>query len=174
MQRLVTLLAMTLATVLMLAPYPVAARETTHVTGGGTGTFGADLDGDGEIDGSQFGMGVVISGSTASGHFECLMAGRSDILGLPLMAVEGKVDNAIVNADGSVSFSGTASVNLANGDILRDVPFEVTITAGGPGAGTLQLTVIGVFDGVPGDTISGNGNYDLPLETVTSGQIKIH
>jgi hypothetical protein len=36
------------------------------------------------------------------------------------------------------------------------------------------LTVIGAFDGVPGDTIPGNGNYDLPVETVATGQIRIH
>ena len=54
------------------------------------------------------------------------------------------------------------------------MPFTVRVTAGGPGVGTLQLTVIGAFDGVPGDTKPGNGNYDLPVETVRSGQIKIH
>jgi hypothetical protein len=40
--------------------------------------------------------------------------------------------------------------------------------------GRMQLTVSGVFDGVPGDTIPGNGNYDLPVETVATGLIKIH
>ena len=45
--------------------------------------------------------------------------------------------------------------------------------AGGPGVGQLQLTVIGAFDGVPGDTTTGNGNYDLPPETVATGQISI-
>ena len=145
------------------------------MSGGGSGTFGADLDGDGDIDGSQFGMGVSIFGTgSAKGHFECLMAGNSDILGLPLMAVEGKVTTGSVNANGSATFSGVARVNLGNGVIFKGVPFVVTVTAGGPGIGTLQLTVIGAFDGVPGDTSPGNGNYDLPVETVDSGQIKIH
>jgi hypothetical protein len=35
----------------------------------------------------------------------------------------------------------------------------------------MQLTVIGAFDKVPGDTIPGNNNYDLPAETVATGQI---
>lgn len=154
---------------------PVDAQVTVRVTGGGTGTFGADLDGDGDIDGSQFGMGVTISASgSAKGHFLCLMAGRSDILGLPLMAVEGKVNDGSVNDGGSATFSGVATINLGNGQIFREVPFAVTVTAGGPGVGTLQLTVIGAFDGVPGDTLVGNGNYDLPVETVASGRIKIH
>jgi len=30
------------------------------------------------------------------------------------------------------------------------------------------------FDRVPGDAVPGNGNYDLPVETVATGQIKIH
>jgi len=53
------------------------------------------------------------------------------------------------------------------------VPFQVVLHAGGPGVGQLQLTVIGAFDGVPGDTTTGNGNYDLPPETVATGQISI-
>jgi hypothetical protein len=103
------------------------------------------------------------------------MAGRSDILGLHLMAVQGQVTEGHVNPDGSVTFSGDdGTVNLGNGTIFRGVPFVVKVTAGGPGVGTLQLTVIGAFDGVPGDTNVGNGDYDLPVETVRSGRIKIH
>ncbi len=144
------------------------------VNGGGQGTFGADLDGDGDIDGSHFGIGVSIyRDGSAKGHFECLMAGNADILGLPLMAVGGKVNNGSANANGSATFGGIATVNLGNGQIFRGVPFSVTVRAGGPGVGSLTLTVIGVFDGVPGDTKVGNGNYDLPTETVASGQIKM-
>ena len=102
------------------------------------------------------------------------MAGRSDILGLPVMAVQGPVRSGGVNGDGSVTFSGVGTVNLGNGTIFNGIPFNVTVTAGGPGVGTLQPTVMGAFDGVPGDTLPGNGNYDLPVETVASGRIKIH
>jgi len=38
---------------------------------------------------------------------------------------------------------------------------------------TIGLTVMGAFDGVGGDMIVGNGNYDLPVETVSSGHIRI-
>jgi hypothetical protein len=38
----------------------------------------------------------------------------------------------------------------------------------------MRLTVIGAFDGVAGDQIPSNGNYDLPTETVENGQIDIH
>jgi hypothetical protein len=53
------------------------------------------------------------------------------------------------------------------------VQFSVRLTAGGPGVGGLQLTVLGAFDGVPGDVAPGNGNYDLPAETVASGGIRV-
>ncbi len=143
------------------------------VRGGGQGTFGTDLDGDGDIDGSHFGISIsIFENGSAKGHFNCLMAGNADILGLPIMSVEGKIINGSSNSNGA-TFSGTATVNLGNGTMFKNVPFSVTVTAGGPGAGTLQLTVIGAFDGVPGDTNVGNGNYDLPTETVATGQIKI-
>jgi len=50
----------------------------------------------------------------------------------------------------------------------------VLVTAGAQGTGTMQLTVIGVFDGVPGDTLIGDGDYSLPVETVATGLISIH
>jgi len=164
---LVTAMAMT-----YWLPGFASAAGLTRVIGGGTGTFDADLDGDGRIDGSQFGIGVVILGNgVASGHFLCLMAGRSQILGLHLMSVQGQVTGGVLNADGTAMFSGTAAVNLGDGTIFQGVPFRVSVSAGGPGSGTLQLTVVGAFDGVPGDTVPGNSNYDLPPETVRSGQI---
>ena len=159
----------------------VAAAPPVQITGGGAGTFAADLDGDGDVDGSQFGIGVrLLGGGEARGHFECLMAGRSDILGLGLMAVQAKITDGSVNG-GSATFSGTATILLTRSTLpgvpegkFTEVPVEVTVTPGGPGVGTLTLTVIGAFDGAPGDTLVGNDNYDLPVETVLSGQIKIH
>jgi hypothetical protein len=159
---------------LMALPLQALAQSGVRVSGGGAGTFGADLDGDGDIDGSRFGMGVVISGGSVRGHFQCLMAGDSDFLGLHLMAVEGKVTSGSANLSvGMATFAGVATVNLANGTQSRGVPFAVSVVEGGPGAATLTLTVVGAFDGVPGDTVVGNGNYDLPTETVTRGRISI-
>ena len=65
-------------------------------------------------------------------------------------------------------------MNLANGTVFRGVPFTVTVSAGGPGVGTMQLTVVGAFDGVPGDTIPGDNNYSLPVQTVVTGLIAIN
>jgi hypothetical protein len=45
-------------------------------------------------------------------------------------------------------------VNLGNGEQFRGVPFVVTVTAGGPGVGTLH-SVVGGFDRAPGDTTPG-------------------
>lgn len=173
MRRACTLVTLALGVTLGLLPAPAAAAGPTVVSGGGAGSFFADPDGDGDVDGSRFGFGVLVwGGGVASGHFECLMAGDSDILGLSLMAVEGNVTSGSASG-GTATFSGTASVNLGNGTIFTGVPFTVSVAAGGPGTGSLTLTVIGAFDGVPGDTAPGNGNYDLPAETVTSGGISI-
>jgi len=155
-----------------------SSAHTVQVTGGGTTTFGADLDGDGDVDGSHFGFAAVIaSDGSARGHFTCLMAGNANFLGLHLMAVQGPVTSGAL--DGR-SFSGIATVKVLNAfgrgvqSTFRDIPFVVAVTPGGPGVATLQLTVLRVFDGVPGDVTTGNGNYDLARETLTTGQITIH
>jgi hypothetical protein len=174
MQRLVLSVLAILFGAIAPAPTIAVPQPSTEVSGGGTGTFNADVDGDGDIDGSHFGMDVLLNGdASAHGYFLCLMAGDTDFLGLNLMAVEGRVHAGTVNADQTVSFSGVGTVNLGKMGSLRGVPFSVTVTGGGPGVGTLKLTVIGAFDGVPGDTITGNGNYDLPVETVSSGLINV-
>lgn len=173
MRSCTMLIALVLLTAVALVPPVALADRPTVINGGGTGTFGADLDGDGDIDGSHFGLGVVIRGDgSVRGHFQCLMAGNADILGLPLMAVEGKVLTASVSGSSAV-VSGIATVNLGNGVKFGNVPFSVILTPGGPGTGSLRLTVLGAFDGVPGDTAPGNGNYDLPTEIVSAGQIRM-
>ena len=173
----VLLFTIALAAAVAWATPAGGAGSPLNVTGGGTGTFGADLDPgiDPDIDGSHFGLGVVFAGGTARGHFECQMAGNADILGLPLMAVEGKVTGGWANAVvGTAMLEGVATVNLANGTRFPNVRYQVRLGAGGPGVGRLQLTVLGAFDGVPGDAAPGNGNYDLPVETVATGQITVH
>ena len=164
-----------LAVALLLATSSASGHASTIVSGGGQGTYGGDFDGNGSVDGSHFGMGVVISpGGAAQGHFLCQMAGNVPFLGLKLMSVEGRVTSGSVDAvAGTASFTGVARVNLANGTVFTGVPFQVFVKAGGPGTGGITLSVIGAFDGVPGDTAPGNGNYDLPDETVTSGGISL-
>jgi hypothetical protein len=153
-----------------------AAPRGVQTTGGGTTTFGQDLDGNGAINLSHFGFTAVIaSDGSAQGHFMCLMAGNAEILGLKLMAVQGPV--TFGSADGT-SFGGTATVKVFGGNgqnsAFANVPYSVVVTPGGAGVGTLQMTVSGVFDGVAGDGVIGNGNYDLAKETLRSGRITIH
>jgi hypothetical protein len=175
MRRLLAV-ALMLAAAIALPAASAGGQASTVVSGGGQGTFGGDFDGDGSVDGTHFGIGVVLSaGGGAQGHFLCLMAGNVPFLGLKLMQVEGRVTAGSANvAAGTASFSGVARVNLGNGVIFTSTPFRVSVRAGGPGIGGVTLTVVGAFDGVPGDTSPGNGNYDLPAETVTSGQITIN
>jgi hypothetical protein len=155
-----------------------AAPHSVQATGGGTTTFGQDLDGNGAINLSHFGFTAVIaSDGSAHGHFMCLMAGNAEILGLKLMAVQGPV--TFGSADGT-SFGGTATVKVfhafGNGreSMFANVPYSVVVAPGGAGVGTLKMTVFGVFDGVAGDGVIGNGNYDLAKETLRSGRITIH
>src|SRR6476620_3773095 len=69
-----------------------AAPHAVQATGGGTTTFGRDLDGNGAINLSHFGFTAVIaSDGSAHGHFMCIMAGNAEFLGLKLMAVQGPV-----------------------------------------------------------------------------------
>jgi hypothetical protein len=139
-------LAPTSATV----PLPIA-------NGGGNGTF------DGSTPGSHFGFGVVF-GSPASGHFECNMAGNAPFDGLRVMAVEGRIDAGAVNtAAGTGWFSGPGTLHIDSQ--TTQVNFYVTIHAGGPGVGTLQLTVT---------TPSGSPIAAFPPETVMTGRISIN
>src|SRR5439155_1968333 len=108
------------------ASLPLEAARRVHVIGGGQGTFGSDLDGDGDIDGSHFGIGVEIVGTDAKGHFTCLMAGNKDFLGLHLMLVEGTVESGAANpVVGSAVFRGSGTLHIDENK--QDVKVVVTI-----------------------------------------------
>jgi hypothetical protein len=167
MKRLLFLSA-TLLAAGFISPPAAPAGSAIVVNGGGTGSWTPV----GVPPASQFGMGVrVLEGGAASGHFECLMSGRSAFPGFQLMAVQGRV-NAGTATDTTASFSGVGTLlyNFEGGDgrtQSADVTFSVNVTEGGRGVGTLQLTVFGV-PFVPG------GIAAFPPEWVSSGQIAIH
>ncbi len=155
MKRLLVALA-SLVAAGILAPMSISA-PVAIVNGGGNGTF------DGSTPGSHFGLGVVY-GSSVSGHFECNMAGNAPFDGLHLMAVEGQVTAGAVDvAAGTGSFSGPGILHVDSQ--TTPVNFYVTIHAGGPGVGKLQLTVT---------TRTGAPVASFPPETVMTGQISIH
>jgi len=157
MVKKLLLAAAVLLTIGVLGPATAVAGAPMVVSGGGTGTF------DGIHPGSQFGMGVVYRGGSVQGHFNCVMAGRSAFAGLRLMKVDGQVTAGSADAAaGTATFSGIGTLHMDNAK--SRVGFTVNLTRGGPGVGTLQLTV----DGPP------VGLFPLPLEHVASGQISVH
>jgi hypothetical protein len=146
----VALVALTLSVV------PGNAQGAYHVDGGGTAAGATSM--------SQFGFGITGgSGDSVSGHFNCLMAGRSAMteMGLSLMSVKGPVTDATITADG-VTFGGVGAVVMNSTQSSKpetlSAPYSVIVTPGGAGQGTLTLMVAGfVF-----------------AETLTSGQISLH
>jgi hypothetical protein len=155
MKRLVSALAVLLAAY-ALVPAASSAAGPVAATGGGRGTV------DGVRAFSDFGFSLTrSSGGAVEGHFNCLMAGSSQFPGFTLMAVRGQVTQATMGAS-SASFDGVGMF-LAPGVFDKSAAtFHVEVTAGGPGVGTLHLTLLTPMF------------FDLPVEHVLHGQISIH
>jgi hypothetical protein len=137
----------------VLVPAAAAAGPAV-ANGGGHGT-------DGTRPFSQFGFGVTRSADgSVQGHFNCLMAGATQFPGFTLMAVRGQVTSGTIGS-GSASFDGAGMFQTGNQGKLP-ATFHVDVTAGGPGVGTLHLTLLTPFF------------FDLPIEQVMDGQISIH
>jgi hypothetical protein len=156
-RKLILATVAVLFTLAALASGGAIARAPVVLSGGGTGTF------DGVDPGSQFGMGVVFRGGSVQGHFNCVMAGRSAFDGLRLMKVSGQVSGGSADrATGTATFSGIGRLQMDRAE--SQVAFTVDVTSGGPGTGTLQLTVNGPPVGL----------FSLPVEHVATGHISIH
>jgi hypothetical protein len=87
------------------------------------------------------------------------MAGSSQFPGFTLMAVRGQVTSATISGS-AASFDGVGMFQTGNQG-KSPATFRVAVTAGGPGVGTLHLTLVTPF------------LFDLPLEHVLDGQISI-
>jgi hypothetical protein len=88
------------------------------------------------------------------------MAGATQFPGFTLMAVRGQVTSGTISSS-SASFDGTGMF-LAPGVLDKSAAtFHVEVTAGGPGVGTLHLTLLTPFF------------FDMPIEHVMDGQISI-
>ena len=155
MKRLVGAFAVLLAAC-ALVPAASSAAGPAAATGGGRGTI------DGVHAFSDFGFSVMrSSGGAIEGHFNCLMAGSSQFPGFTLMAVRGQVTHATMGGS-TASFDGVGMF-LAPGVFDKSAAtFHVEVTAGGPGVGTLHLTLLTPMF------------FDLPVEHVLHGQISIH
>src|SRR5881392_1676792 len=135
---------------------PAAAQDAVGVTGAGEATFpdGASFNGI-SLKGLTLGQGMFIApDGSATGQFQAVLLGSS-LLGTPQnITVEGEVGSGSVGADGSATFSGTATVDMGDGTLpLSGVPFTVTASAGSLG---LILNAVA-----------------LPTATVTAGSITI-
>jgi hypothetical protein len=142
-----------LLTALALAPTAFAAGPSA-ANGGGRGAV------NGTTPFSQFGFGVTkgVDGSI-HGSFNCLMAGSSQFPGFTLMAVRGQVTTAVIG-QGAASFDGVGMLQTGP-DGKFPATFHVDVTEGGPGVGTLELTLITPFP------------FPMPLEHVLAGRISI-
>jgi hypothetical protein len=105
--------------------------------GGGTATF----DDGREPNTTPFGLAVNIrEDGTAMGHWMCLVPN--------IVVVSGHITMGMLNGDGSVTFGGLAEIDFIAGPRLTDIPFHVTVWAGGPGIGRFlfEVPVFGVAD----------------------------
>ena len=152
MRRFCSAIAVLVATC-ALVPAASAAGPTV-ANGGGRGTD------DGVHAFSQFGFNVTRSADgSVAGHFNCLMAGSSQFPGFTLMAVRGQVTSATISGS-AASFDGVGMFQTGNQG-KSPATFHVDVTPGGPGVGTLHLTLLTPF------------LFDLPIEHVLNGQISI-
>ena len=139
----------------VLSASPAVAEGPTIVNGGGRGTV------DGTNPFSQFGFSVTLGADgSVRGGFNCLMAGASEFPGFDLMAVRGKV-TSLVASGSTATFEGAGAFQTGNQG-KQAATFRVIVTEGGPGVGTLQLTLLTPF------------LFVLPTETVLNGVITIH
>lgn len=154
MKRLFILSAALLLSAFLSVP-PAAAGGPTVANGGGRGTV------DGTNAFSQFGFAVTRSADGwVHGQFNCLMAGASEFPGFDLMAVRGQVTTVAVSGS-TATFEGAGMFQTGNQG-KEPATFRVVVTEGGPGVGTLHLTLLTPF------------LFDLPTEIVLNGAITIH
>jgi hypothetical protein len=140
-----------------LAPASVAAQDdAARVSGAGEATLPESVPFDGVLlRGVQLGQGVLIAtDGSAAGQFHSVLSGTS-FLGLAQeIVVQGEVNAGAAGGDGTVTFSGTATLNMGDGSVpVVGVPFTVSASTGG-----IQLTV---------------DDASFPLARLTAGSITI-
>jgi hypothetical protein len=152
------LVALAIFTIVGLAPdggLRVVAGTETQVSAAAEGVFpsGAGFSGI-SLEGSTFAIGIVVrSDGSAVGGFQTVLFGTSLLGDSQSIALEGSVERGSADAAGSVSFSGTATLDLGDGSPPTDVPFSAIATTSG-----LKLTI---------------GATELPTQTLGAGSIFI-
>ena len=133
----------------------VGTSSYALVTGAGAGVFPDGVSFSGvNLSGSTFGQGLEVSSGAGLGFFHTILTGTSLNTGIAQnITLNGTVSTGTVNADGSVTFGGTAALDLGDGSLPSSVPFTVTVTTTG-----LTLVI---------------GSTTLPTQTVDPGSIYI-
>lgn len=124
------------------------------------------------VEACTFHLGIDSDASPA-GTFLCQMSDPAVALGIPFASLQGTVDEVLSLSGHSSTVAGTADLLLPDGESRQDVGFQLWLQEGGPSQGALRIQLLGLFDGEPGDTDLGNGNYDQAWQTLTEGQISI-
>jgi murein DD-endopeptidase MepM/ murein hydrolase activator NlpD len=109
----------------------------------------------------------------ASGPFECAYSDDAIALGIPFVSVHGTVTAFASESETEATLSGTATLGLPDGGSLEDVAFEADTVEGGVDAGQLTISIPDLFDGEPGDTSVGDGDYEQWPQTLTEGDISV-
>ena len=151
------LIAILVGVVSTLAPAAVAAQDdAARVSGAGEATLPEGVSFFGIVlSGMQLGQGVLIAADgSAVGQFHAVLSGTS-VLGLPQeVTVQGEVNAGDASGDGTVTFSGNATLSMGDGSLpVAGVPFSVTASTEG-----VQLVVDGAT---------------LPQANLTAGSITI-
>jgi hypothetical protein len=144
-----------LALALTVGDRPIAAIGDASVTSAAVGVFPSGTQFNGvNLSGSTMGFGVEVrTDGSAVGDFETVLAGTTLTGAAQNITVEGQVATGRMNPDGSVTFGGISTVDLGTGQVLTNIPFTATVTAGG-----LQLVL---------------GGTTLPTQSLSAGAISI-
>lgn len=136
------------------------ANALVMVTAAAKGTFPSGTTYKGvPLSGLRFGTGIEIPGDTsATGEFQATLMGTSGGGQPQNIIVEGVVNSGSV-ANGTATFSGTCSVDMADGTpVSKGVLFTAKITPDAAGKGTIVLKL---------------GTNSLPTATVNEGSMTI-
>jgi murein DD-endopeptidase MepM/ murein hydrolase activator NlpD len=145
------------------------APGSTHVRGAGAAEFPGAPD---PVPACMFDLDAK-DGDPPSGTVHCELSQKAIDLGIPFTLLDAQVTGLQTLTDNQVRLSGTATLELPDGTQMQDVGFLLSVVAGGPGEGSLQIRLTGVFDGEPGDAHTGNGDYDQWRQRLTEGSIEI-
>jgi len=148
-----SLRAFILATILLISLSASANDSPVVAIVGGGGKAAFEVPANGAV--AHFSVGASVNtDGTASGYFETFISGA--------FAVVVMVTNGSLNADGTVTIWGDSALVLPGIGTIP-IPFIITVGAGGPGVGSIDIyhpTITQPW-----------GNHDL--EGVTTGNITV-